>query len=78
MKAAVSIPDATFRAADRLAKRKGISRSELYARAIAAMLHDEDEAETTRALDRVYAATDSGLDATLRALPTRVMDDDAW
>ena len=34
MKIAVSIPDPVFKAAERLAKRLGVSRSELYARAI--------------------------------------------
>src|ERR1041384_6218880 len=35
MKTAISIPDSIFHDADALAKRLGISRSELYARAVA-------------------------------------------
>ena len=35
MKTAVTIPDPVFKAAEKLAKRLGVSRSELYARAVA-------------------------------------------
>jgi metal-responsive CopG/Arc/MetJ family transcriptional regulator len=78
MKAAISIPDATFRAADRLAKRKGITRSELYARAVAALLRDEDEAEITAQLDRVYGDQRSTLDGVLASLPGRLLDKETW
>jgi len=78
MKAAISIPDATFRAADRLAKRKGITRSELYARAVAALLRDEDEAEITSQLDRVYGDQSSTLDGILASLPGRLLDKETW
>lgn len=78
MKVAISIPDATFRAADRLAKRKGITRSELYARAVAALLRDEDEAEITSQLDRVYGDQGSTLDSTLASLPGRLLDKETW
>jgi hypothetical protein len=78
MKAAISIPDATFRAADRLAKRKGITRSELYARAVAALLRDEDEAEITSQLDRVYGDQGSTLDGILASLPGRLLDKETW
>ena len=38
MKTAISLPDALFRAGDALAKRMKLSRSELYARALAEFL----------------------------------------
>ena len=34
MKTAISIPDAIFQEAERVAKRRGMSRSELYAKAV--------------------------------------------
>jgi metal-responsive CopG/Arc/MetJ family transcriptional regulator len=43
MKTAVSIPDPLFEAADNLAGRLGISRSELYARALARELASESD-----------------------------------
>ena len=45
MKTAISIADDIFRAAEQVAKRKGFSRSELYARAVAAMVRAKDDRE---------------------------------
>ena len=78
MKTAVSIPDKIFRAADRLAKRKGLSRSELYARAVAALVRQEDESEVTAQLNRVYEASDSRLDPTLAAIPGKLLEKEDW
>jgi hypothetical protein len=78
MKTAVSIPDKIFRAADRLAKRKGLSRSELYARAVAALVRQEDESEVTAQLNRIYSTSDSALDPALAALPGKVLDKEDW
>lgn len=62
MKTAVSIPDALFRAADRLARRLGLSRSELYAHALERFVDEGSAAEITARLDEVYASEDSCLD----------------
>ncbi len=71
MKTAVSIPDALFEAADELAARLGVSRSELYARALATVIAEEgDDALTTR-LDAVYSVEPSGLDVVLKAAQRR-------
>jgi hypothetical protein len=79
MKTAISIPDPVFRAADRLAKRRRVSRSELYTRAIVALLKTEDDAEVTAQLDRAYAdPVASTLPTELRALPAKVLDRDDW
>ncbi len=78
MKTAISIPDKVYRAAERLAKRKGISRSELYARAVEALIRVEDDDEVTAQLNRVYAADPGDLDDGLRRLPGRVLRDEPW
>jgi len=78
MKTAVSIPDKIFRAADRLAKRMGLSRSELYARALAALVRQEDESEVTAQLNRIYSTSDSALDPALAALPGKVLEKEDW
>ncbi len=62
VKTAVSIPDALFRAADRLARRLGLSRSELYAHALERFVDEGSAAEITARLDEVYASEDSCLD----------------
>jgi len=65
MKTAVSIPDPIFEAADRLASRRKISRSELYAEALSRILDAEDADDITARLNEVYADIDSSLDSSL-------------
>ena len=76
VKTAVSIPDPLFAAADELARRLGISRSELYARALAREVASESEDSITARLDAVYAETDSALDPLVgrRATPNTVLE----
>ncbi|HEY5875147.1 MAG TPA: ribbon-helix-helix protein, CopG family [Ilumatobacteraceae bacterium] len=71
MKTAVSIPDPLFAAADELARRLGISRSELYARALAREVASESEDSITARLDAVYAETDPSLDPLVAAAQHR-------
>jgi len=40
MKTAISIPDRVFRSAEQLAARLGVSRSELYSKALAALVNE--------------------------------------
>lgn len=65
MKIAVSIPDALFEVADRAARRLGLSRSQLYARALERFLADEPDDAITARLDQVYASEDSAIDPAL-------------
>lgn len=55
VKTAVSIPDAIFRAADRLARERRISRSELYATALQTYLQAADRQDVTDRLNEIYA-----------------------
>jgi metal-responsive CopG/Arc/MetJ family transcriptional regulator len=54
MKTAISIPDSLFSAADRLARRLGISRSELFQRAMKEFLRENRSEGVTKALNQVY------------------------
>ena len=54
MKTAISIPDETFEAAEQFAKRLGLSRSELYATAVAEYLARQRAAGVRERLDAVY------------------------
>ena len=65
MKTAISIPDDLFESADRLAARLGVSRSELYATAVAEFLAKHAGAQVTAQLDAVYGAEASRLDSRL-------------
>lgn len=55
MKTAISLPDPLFEKAERAAARLKVSRSELYARALAAYLREHDGDQITRAIDGCLA-----------------------
>jgi hypothetical protein len=76
MKTAVSIPDRIFRAAEQLAARWGISRSELYAKAVDAMVKEHDDEIVTSRLNDVYGPEGEGssLDPALARLQQRTLE----
>jgi len=76
VKTAVSIPDPIFEAADRVARRRRISRSELYAEALAKLLDSDESTEITERLDGVYGDRPSDLDASLATLQALAIDED--
>jgi metal-responsive CopG/Arc/MetJ family transcriptional regulator len=78
MKTAVSLPDPLFEAADQLARRLGISRSELYAAALGEYLRSYRDEGVTEALNRVYEEEDSSLDPVLEALQAASLSRDEW
>ena len=63
MKIAVSIPDPLFEAAEQLARRRKLSRSQLYAAALERLVASEDDSEITERLDAVYSSSTSAPDA---------------
>ena len=65
VKVAVSIPDPLFSEAERLAQRRKLSRSQLYAEALELLVRSTDDSEITRRLDAVYVPGDSRLDVGL-------------
>jgi antitoxin MazE6 len=54
MKTAISIPDDVFRRAERAAKRLGISRSELYTKAITDFLGVRRDSAVTASYDEAF------------------------
>jgi predicted DNA-binding ribbon-helix-helix protein len=54
MKTAISLPDDLFTEADGFAVRLGMSRSQLYATALAEFLAKHRDTDVTSALNRVY------------------------
>ncbi|MDJ0764729.1 MAG: hypothetical protein QNJ97_17245 [Myxococcota bacterium] len=65
MKTAISIPDPIFNAAEKLARRVGLSRSALYTQAIERFLREHRFSEVTEKLNAVYAETGSDVDQEL-------------
>jgi hypothetical protein len=78
MKTAISIPDDVFESAERMARRMGISRSELYVRAVRTYLDRHRDEAITERLDRVYAQADSRLDPVLQAAQQVFVSDEEW
>lgn len=78
MKIAISVPDKVFKAGERLARDKGISRSELYTNALSAYLGVHGAAAITERLDALYGKEDSRLDPALALAQQRVFNDEAW
>lgn len=71
MKTAISIPDRLFESAEEFAKRWGMSRSELYAKALDAYLAEHKTEGITERLDALYAgerAEESRLDPLLERM----------
>jgi antitoxin MazE6 len=78
VKTAISLPDRLFEAADRLARRLGISRNELYAAALGEYLRSHRDEGVTEALNRVYQEEDSSPDPILEALQETSLSRDEW
>ncbi len=78
MKTAISLPDALFTTGDRLAKRIGISRSELYARALTEFVAKHRGSDVTRRLDAVYAEEESRLDPALILAQLEALARESW
>jgi len=78
MKTAISLPDPLYEAADALAGRLGITRSELFRRALERLLSDYDDEQVTEALNRVYASESSALDPTLARIQAASLGRQEW
>lgn len=78
MKTAISIPDELFESADTLADRLGVSRSELYATAVAEYLAKHRDENVTARLNEVYAHENDGIDPTLRSAQARSVNTAEW
>jgi len=78
MKTAISIPDDIFQSAEQLARRLGMSRSELYVQALKLYLQDHHEDGVTDALNTIYGDVPVHLDSVLQSVQTRSLPQDAW
>ncbi|NOY62443.1 MAG: hypothetical protein GXP10_04690 [Gammaproteobacteria bacterium] len=78
MKTAISIPDPIFQAAEGLAHRLGISRSELYAEAVAEYMKSHKNRNVTKKLNEIYGDEPSSLDEELHAMQVRSIVKEEW
>ena len=78
MKTAISLPDDLFASADALAERLGVSRSNLFATALAEFLAKHQSRRVTERLDAVYATESSALDPVIRKAQRKTILRDKW
>lgn len=80
MKTAISIPDAVFEEAERLAELRGWSRSELYSSAVAEYVKAERFLGVRERLDAVYGedSAESVLDPLLERAQLESLSKEEW
>jgi metal-responsive CopG/Arc/MetJ family transcriptional regulator len=78
MKTAVSMPDDLFRLAEAAARRLRVSRSELYAKAIAEFLKRQDGNAITERLNDVYSRHPAKVDSALNRAQLKSLEKNRW
>ena len=78
MKTAISIPDKLFAAAEREAKRRGVSRSKLVQMALEELLRAHKSAAITQALNKSYAESPEPKDPFMDRLAQQAMARAEW
>lgn len=78
MKTAVTIPDSIIKRADKLAKKRKISRSKLFIEAIESYLDEYDESEITKRLNEFYEKNPATIDPVLTKMAALSLPKDEW
>ncbi len=78
MKTAISIPDSLFMEANELASKLGLSRSELYAKALSDLLESYRDQAITAKLNEVYAQESSAPDPVMTQLQFASLEAEEW
>lgn len=78
MKIAISVPDDVFEAGEHLARQLGLSRSQLYADALAAYLSERGAAAVTAKLNEIYGREPSEPDPVLAHFQLTRLANETW
>ena len=78
MKTAISLPDDVFESADELAEQMGVSRSRLYATAVAEYVAKYPDPGPHGEARQVYSAEPSGVGGALRTAQARSVGSSEW
>jgi predicted transcriptional regulator len=78
MKTAVSVPDDLFKQAEAVARRLRLSRSRLYATAIAEFLERQRSQAVTERLNEVYSRRPAKVDPALHRAQLKSMAKNSW
>ena len=78
MKTAISLPDPIFEEAEALAQQLGMSRSELYTKALKAYLRRHNREQILSKLNEVYSKESSDLDTVMATMQLMSLPREDW
>ena len=78
MKTAVSLPDKLFEEAESVARTLRLSRSQLYARALAEFLQQRSPLEVTAKLNELYGDAPASVPPALDRAQRRALPKESW
>lgn len=78
MKTAISLPDPIFEEAEALAKQLGLSRSELYTKALKAYLRKYNRNQILTKLNQIYSEEQSESDPVLTRMQFMSLPEEDW
>ncbi len=78
MKTAISLPDSVFEEAEALAQQLGVSRSELYTKALKAYLNKYNRNQILYKLNQVYSQQSSELDPVMAKMQFMSLTHEDW
>ena len=78
MKTAISLPDSVFEEAEALANQLGLSRSELYTKALQAYVRRHNRDRILSKLNQVYSQESSELDPVLAKMQFMSLPHEDW
>ena len=78
MKTAISLPEDLFRLAEAAARKMKMSRSQLYATALAEYLERRKTSNITDRLNKIYSRESSELDQALQSAQVRSLEKEDW
>ncbi|WAL61806.1 hypothetical protein [Thermocoleostomius sinensis] len=78
MKTAISLPDSVFEQAEALAQQLGLSRSELYTKALQAYLKRYNRDQILLKLNQVYSRESSELDPVMARMQFMSLPREDW
>jgi metal-responsive CopG/Arc/MetJ family transcriptional regulator len=78
LKTSISIPDHLFRLAEAAARKLKMSRSQLYATALAEFIERRKTGKVTERLNSIYSRESSELDPAFQSAQTKFLESDPW
>jgi metal-responsive CopG/Arc/MetJ family transcriptional regulator len=78
MKTAISIPDPIFQAAENMAKRLGMSRSELFTVAMSKYMKEHKYQNVTESLNKIYSQDIEDIDKELVSMQLKLLPKEDW